>query len=74
MTYPKFNLDLKYPAYTKHPYSEVQPWCASNIGPWNDTWYKLGDDPAAKAFDKDYRSTYFFKNEQDRTMFLLRWA
>jgi len=74
MTYPKLNERLIYTAYTKHQWPEVQQWCNDNIGPWNETWYKLGEDPAAAVFDPDYRSTYFFKTEQDQLLFMLRWG
>jgi len=74
MNYPQFNVELKYSATTPHPYPDVENWCVENIGPWNETWYKLGADPAASIFDPDYRSTYFFKTEQDQLLFMLRWG
>ena len=74
MNYPKFNEELKYPAYTTHPYPEVQDWCVANIGAWNEDWYKLGEDPAARFLDPEYRSTYFFRTEQQVVLFILRWA
>ena len=74
MNYPKFNEELKYTAYTTHPWQEVQQWCHDNVGPWNEKWYKLGEDPAAQIFNPGYRSTYFFTTEQDQLMFILRWS
>lgn len=74
MNYPRFNEELKYPAYTKHDYIIVQEWCNNHIGLWNEFWYKLGDDIAAKAFDPEYTSTYFFKTKQHQLLFKLRWS
>jgi hypothetical protein len=75
MTYPVFNTELNLPAYTSHNWTEVQQWCNDNIGPWNESWYKLGMDPAVGIFsDVKYRDTYLFKNEHDRLLFILRWS
>jgi hypothetical protein len=74
VNYPKFNEDLRYPAYTRHPWPEVEEWCNDNIGPWNQEWYKLGEDAAAMVFDAGYRSTYFFRTEEQAIIFTLRWA
>jgi hypothetical protein len=69
-----FNEELKYVAYTQHHYTEVEPWCQVNIGVWNDTWYKLGDDIALQGIDPEYRSTYFFKTKQNQMLFMLKWG
>jgi len=75
MSYPTFNEELTLPAYTTHDWTEVQQWCNDNIGVWNKTWYKLGMDPATLAFSyRGHVDTYFFKNEQDRILFILRWS
>ena len=75
MTYPVFNEQLKLPAHTTEHWTEVDQWCNDNIGAWNESWYKLGIDPAAEIFaDIKTRSTYLFKNEHDRLLFILRWS
>jgi hypothetical protein len=75
VSYPKFNERLKFPAYTTHEWWEVDQWCNDNVGAWNESWYKLGIDPAVEIFvDIETRSTYLFKNEHDRLLFILRWS
>ena len=74
MNTPQFNEELKYVAYTKHSWVDVQPWLNDNIGPWNESWYKLGEDSAAQVIDPEYRSTYYFKTEQHQLLFKLRWS
>ena len=74
MTYPKFNEQLTHVAYTTHPWPEVEDWCNTNIGQWNEEWYKLGEDIAAQIFNPEYRSTYFFRTEEQALMFTLRWT
>ena len=66
--------DLVYPAYTHHPYPEVEQWCQDQIGPWNEEWYKLGDDPAAQIFNPGYRSVYYFRTEEQALLFTLKWS
>lgn len=51
----------------------IQDWCVANIGEFDDTWYKLGIDPAALLVSGDRRTSWFFKNERDAIMFALRW-
>jgi hypothetical protein len=75
VNYPVFNTELNLPAYTTEFWWEVDQWCNDNIGPWNVSWYKLGIDPAAEIVaDVKARSTYLFKNEHDRLLFILRWS
>lgn len=67
------NSDLTHVAYTLHPYPDVQDWCEENIGEFDVEWYKLGEDIAG-LFDPEYRSTYYFRTEQQALMFTLRWG
>lgn len=52
----------------------IQDWCEANIGKFNDTWYKLGIDPAASFIYGVTRSVWYFKHERDAVLFSLRWA
>jgi hypothetical protein len=64
-----------YICYTRHPYPEVQKWCEVNIGEFDQTWYKLGEDIMAMSMNPStYKSTYMFRREADAIMFKLRWA
>jgi hypothetical protein len=75
MSYPNLHERLKFSAYTTHEWPEVDQWCNNNIGLWNETWYKLGMDPMAGIVEGiETRSTYLFKNEHDRLLFILRWS
>lgn len=40
---------------------DVYDWCVKTYGPPGDRWYV-------------YYGKYMFKNEQDRTMFVLKWS
>ena len=66
--------DWPYVCYTSHPYPEVCEWCEQNIGEFDQTWYKLGEDILAQSILTDYKSTYMFRRESDAVMFELRWA
>lgn len=67
------NPKLIYSATTLHPYIEVEQWCLDNIGEWNETWYKLGQDPMA-SFIGDYTSQYYFTDEKSAILFKLKWS
>lgn len=71
---PMMNPLLKCPAHTSHDYPGVEEWCVANIGPWNETWYKVGPDIASIILHYDWQTTYYFKTEKDQLMFILRWA
>lgn len=64
---------LVYAGYTTEAYPEVERWCWDNIGEWNQEWAKLCDDITAMAIIPDYRSTYYFRTEQ-QLAFTLRWS
>ena len=66
--------DWPYICYTSHPYPEVQAWCETNIGVFDQEWYKLGEDIAAQSIYTDYKSTYMFRNERHAVLFKLRWS
>ena len=67
------NPKLIYPATTLHPYIEVEEWCLENIGEWNVTWYKLGQDPLADLIG-DMTSQYYFTDEKSAILFKLKWS
>jgi len=73
------NPELVHQAVVKiTDWGEVERWCDENVGKWNQDWYKLGIDVARLVIaieSKDYyvETTWFFREERDKTMFLLRW-
>jgi len=74
------NSELVHRAVVKIPdWGEVERWCNDNIGEWNLEWYKLGVDitrlvVAIETEDYLVETTWFFKQERNKTMFMLRWA
>ena len=65
--------DWPYICYTSHSYPEVQDWCETNIGQFDQEWYKLGEDIMASIMS-DYKSTYMFRQYEHAVLFELRWA
>jgi len=69
------NLDLKYQVIIhNNDWPLAQEWCEQNIGEFNHTWYKLGIDPVDSLFNKQVESVWYFRYEEDATLFALRWA
>jgi len=62
-----------YICYTSHPWPEVCDWCRANIGEFDQTLYKLGEDIAPQSIYTDYKSTYMFRDERHAVLFRLRW-
>jgi hypothetical protein len=52
----------------------VEQWCLVNLGEFDDTWYKLGIDPAEYLNSGSTRSVWYFKNEKDAVLFALKWT
>ena len=58
-----------YPAEADQEHEPIRAWCAEHFGPggrnkqyrWRYGW-------------TDHTNVYYFKHEQDLTMFMLRWA
>ena len=67
------NPKLIYSATTLYPYIEVEQWCLDNIGEWNETWYKLGQDPMA-SLTGDISNQYYFTDEKSAILFKLKWS
>ena len=65
---------LIYEATTEEPYPDVQAWCMKYVGDWNEDWWRECHDIAAVIVSGSYKQRYFFKNEKDCTMFMLRWG
>ena len=65
---------LVYEATTDEAYPEVEAWCLENIGDWNEDWVRIRHDIAAVLGAGDRKQRYFFRTEQDKTMFILRWS
>jgi hypothetical protein len=52
----------------------AQQWCETNVGVFDQDWYKLGIDPADYFAHGKTRSTWLFRREQDAVAFALRWS
>jgi hypothetical protein len=65
---------LIYEATTEEAYPEVEAWCIDHVGEWNEDWFRLRHDIAAVLGSGNHKQHYFFKTEQDCTMFMLRWS
>ena len=58
---------------TVSDWKEVEDWCIEHVGHWNIDWYKLGIDPLAHL-SGDYTTTWYFKDEKNAMLFILRWT
>lgn len=65
---------LIYEATTEEAYPEVEAWCEKHVGEWNKAWVRERHDIAAVLGAGDCRQKYYFRRQEDRTMFLLRWG
>lgn len=56
---PLFKYEI---AIDRHlPIKMVDDWCYEHFGKWRDRFYAMGH-------------SYYFKNQEDATLFLLRWG
>jgi hypothetical protein len=56
-----------------HQQDEMIAWCRENIGPGG--WYDMIPDDMDWSMGCVFgRTTFCFKNEQDCTLFLLKWG
>ena len=65
---------LIYEATTVEAYPEVEVWCNNHVGEWDIDWVRERHDIAAVLGAGDRKQRYFFRTEQDKTMFILRWS
>lgn len=63
-----------YQCITRYPYPEVQQWCLDNVGEFDITWYRYGQDILAGVFGKEIVNTYRFLHEKDAVAFTLKWG
>jgi hypothetical protein len=68
------NPELVYEATTEEAYPEVEAWCIEHVGPWNEAWVRIRHDIAAVLGAEGRKQIYYFRREQDCTMFILRWG
>ena len=70
------NPKLFIPVKTYTHYTECEPWCQVNIGPWNEAWWKDFQDIAMHVTlgEGTQPDCYWFCREQDALMFRLRFA
>lgn len=52
----------------------VQEWCEEYIGEFDVDWYKLGIDPVEFISNKEFYTTWLFKDEKKYIHFKLRWT
>lgn len=69
---------LTFKATTAHDRDAVCAWCEQQFGVFNEGWYRLGSDPLsamlAEIEGTPARDIYYFANEQDQALFVLRWS
>jgi hypothetical protein len=66
---------LTIPVKTYTHYTECEPWCLTNIGVWNEVWWKDFPDIAmAVIVEGPHEDCYWFANERDALMFRLRFV
>lgn len=51
-------------SYHEYSESEIENWLNANVGSWKDKWIAI-------YFSNS--TDYYFRNEQDATLFSLRW-
>lgn len=66
------NPELIFEVAVECDWVQAQQWCHDNIGEFNVDWFKLGIDPMASILGDD-KTYWYFKNQEDATMFRLRW-
>ena len=62
-------LDFTDPRNSDDYWTEVGEWCNATFGPRN-TWAEEDSPHRWSASDKKY----YFRDEADRTMFIMRWS
>lgn len=65
----KFKVSVPKFIFSTNPTIRVA-WCEEHIGERNELW-SIRSDPEDKD---DMKITYFFVNDEDATLFALRWA
>jgi len=69
------NPRLTIPVKTYTHYTECEPWCQTNVGVWNEDWWKDFPDIAMHITfrDEPQPDCYWFHREQDAMMFRLKF-
>lgn len=66
--------EWKYQIILKTPdWHDVQQWCESQFGEFDNRWYKSGIDPAEYIIEGAIKTVWYFKEEKDAVLFSLRW-
>jgi hypothetical protein len=55
-------------------YREIEEWCNSVLGQFNEAWYKMGIDPLGYMSTGLLATDWYFKKEKDAVLFALRWS
>ena len=63
------HIQLMYWLDATHTWSEMQEWCKELFGPQGDPWQ---EHSGARWYYND--SKFWFREERDRTLFMLRWS
>lgn len=63
------SIQIVYWVDPTHTWSEMQAWCLDLFGPQGDP---CGDESSARWYYND--SKFWFREERDRTLFMLRWS
>lgn len=70
----EINPDLVHVVYSRADWADTTPWLETNIGQFNETWYKLGRDPLVGFAIGWPGDEYRFLRESDAMWFRLRWS
>ena len=62
-------------AYAGLEWNDMQAWCEKTLGPVGLVWHTIGGQ-CSEPFQRWYVNggQFWFRDEADRTMFVLRWS
>ena len=63
-----------YECRTQWTWVEVADWCETNIGKFDQEWYRYGNDILAGMSGEPIYDHYRFRTEQQAILFRLRWS
>lgn len=63
-----------YECRTAWTWTEVADWCETNIGRFDEDWYRYGTDIMAGLTGEPMYDYYRFRTEQAAVLFQLKWS
>jgi len=70
----EINPALIHVVYSRADWADTVSWLEDNVGQFNETWYKLGQDLVYGVIVGWPGDEYRFLRESDAAWFKLRWA